>query len=70
MILHNTMMELEEGMIMHILNSVLSSNRKELEILGRDISVLENIKAPFERMRYEEVIDKLNIDRSRGKKPQ
>jgi len=31
-----------------------------LEILGRDISVLENIKAPFERMRYEEVLEKLN----------
>ena len=59
--MHNhQMMELEEGMIMHIIESVLSSNRKELEILGRDISVLENIKVPFERFTYEEVLDKLN----------
>jgi len=59
--LHNhQMMDLEEGMIMYILKSVLSSNRTELEILGRDISVLENIKSPFDRMKYEEVIDKLN----------
>ena len=59
--LHNhQMMDLEEGMIMHILKAVLSSNRTELEILGRDISVLENIKSPFDRMKYEEVLDKLN----------
>jgi asparaginyl-tRNA synthetase len=54
------MMDLEEGMIMYILKAVLSSNRTELEILGRDISVLENIKSPFDRMKYEEVLDKLN----------
>jgi asparaginyl-tRNA synthetase len=59
--LHNhQMMNLEERMIMHILKSVLSSNRAELEFLGRDISVLENIKVPFDRMKYEEVLDKLN----------
>ena len=59
--MHNhQMMELEEGMIMHIIESVLSSNRKELEILGRDISVLENIKVPFEKFTYEEVLHKLN----------
>jgi len=59
--LHNhQMMDLEEGMIMHILKAVLSSNKTELEFLGRDISVLENIKAPFDRMKYEEVLDKLN----------
>ena len=54
------MMELEEGMIVYIIESVLSNNRKELEILGRDISVLESIKAPFEKMTYEEVLGKLN----------
>ena len=59
--MHNhQMMELEEGMIMHIIESVLSSNRKELEMLGRDISVLESIKVPFERFTYGEVLDKLN----------
>ena len=59
--LHNhQMMDLEEGMMMHIISSVLSKNRAELEFLGRDISVLENIKAPFDKMKYEEVLDKLN----------
>ena len=57
---NHQMMELEEGMIVYIIESVLSNNRKELEILGRDISVLENIKAPFEKMTYEEVLGKLN----------
>ena len=46
-----------KSMIMHIIESVLSSNRKELEMLGRDISVLESIKVPFERFTYEEVLD-------------
>ena len=59
--LHNhQMMELEEGMIVYILNEVLSANKAELEFLGRDVSVLENIKAPFDKMKYEEVLDKLN----------
>jgi asparaginyl-tRNA synthetase len=59
--LHNhQMMDLEEGMVMHILKEVLSSNKPELEFLGRDISILENIKAPFDRMKYEDVLDKLN----------
>ena len=59
--LHNhQMMELEEGMIAHILEEVLSSNRAELEFLGRDVSVLENIKAPFDKIKYEDVLDKLN----------
>ena len=59
--MHNhQMMELEEGMIMHIISSVLSTNRKELDILGRDISVLENIKAPFDKLTYEKVLEKLN----------
>jgi len=53
-------MELEEGMIAHILEEVLSSNRAELEFLGRDVSVLENIKAPFDKIKYEDVLDKLN----------
>ena len=59
--LHNhQMMELEEGMMVYILKEVLSANRAELEFLGRDVSVLENIKAPFDKMKYEEVLDKLN----------
>ena len=58
---HNhQMMEFEEGMIVYIIKKVLEKNRSELEQLDRDISVLENIKAPFDKMKYEEVIDKLN----------
>ena len=46
--LHNhQMMELEEGMIVYILKEVISANRAELEFLERDVSILENIKAPF-----------------------
>ena len=58
---HNhQMMELEEGMITTILNEVLSNNLSELEHLGRDISLLQNVKGPFEKMKYSDVIDELN----------
>ena len=58
---HNhQMMDLEEGMIVYIIKKVLEKNRPELEQLGRDVSILENIKAPFDKMKYEEVIEKLN----------
>jgi len=58
---HNhQMMEMEEGMIIHIVKEVLAHNQEDLEKLGRDISILENIKSPFDKMKYEEVLVKLN----------
>ncbi len=46
-----------EGCISHIVQTVLKENRKELEILERDVKRLEKIKAPFYRKTYAEVLD-------------
>lgn len=53
---NNEMMNLEERMIMHIVRGVLEKNRDELVLLKRDISKLESISLPFNRMEYSDVI--------------
>jgi asparaginyl-tRNA synthetase len=49
-----------EKMVEFIVSRVLKNRRAELEILDRDISVLEKVKAPFPRISYTECVDKLN----------
>jgi asparaginyl-tRNA synthetase len=48
------LMELEEGLIQHITKTVLRDCGPELKSLGRDVSKLENIAAPFPRISYDE----------------
>ncbi len=55
---HNDdMMRDEEDMIVHIIQRVLEERKKELKYLNRDIELLQNIEKPFERMRYEKLIN-------------
>jgi asparaginyl-tRNA synthetase len=54
------LMELAETFISHIVQSVLKKNRADLEVIGRDVSKLENIQAPFPRLRYDEAVKMLN----------
>ncbi len=56
---HEENMKIQEELICHIVKKVLETNRKELEILERDISKLEKIKAPFVRMTYHDAIKKV-----------
>jgi len=49
-------MELGEALILAIVGRVLDRRRRELEVLGRDVSRLEAIKAPFPRMSYDEAV--------------
>ncbi len=51
------LMELEEGLITHIVQSVLHDCAPELKSLGRDISRLEKISAPFPRISYDEAAE-------------
>lgn len=53
-------MELMERMTMYIIEWVLRKCRPELEIVGRDVSFLENVKVPFIRMHYDDAVIKLN----------
>lgn len=50
-------MDLIEDFLENVVQRVLKNCRKELEILGRDISKLENVKKPFPRITYDEAVD-------------
>jgi asparaginyl-tRNA synthetase len=50
------MMDLGEGLVSAIVQSVVKNKSRELEMLKRDVKKLENIKAPFPRITYEEAI--------------
>lgn len=51
--------ELEEGVTLHVLERVLQRRRAELELLERNVDFLSSIKGPFPRFTYTEVIQKL-----------
>jgi asparaginyl-tRNA synthetase len=56
------LMEVEEQMLTHIIQRVMRDRMPELKSLGRDISKLEKIVAPFPRISYDEagkMIDEL-----------
>ncbi len=52
--------ELASGMIEYLIKRVLTNRKRELEVLERDISLLEQVKTPFPRIRYEEAVKKVN----------
>jgi len=58
-------MDIAENCIIYVLNKILKENKRELEILEADISMLKKVKAPFKRIIYEEAIKKL---KSKGHK--
>jgi len=53
-------MHLGEGLVSAIVQSVVKNKSRELETLKRDVKKLENVKAPFPRISYEEAIAVLN----------
>jgi asparaginyl-tRNA synthetase len=54
------MMDLGEGLVSAVVQSVVKNKARELEVLKRDVKKLENVKAPFPRITYEEAIAVLN----------
>jgi asparaginyl-tRNA synthetase len=56
---HEQNLMVQERFVSHIVQSVLAHCRKELETLGRDLSKLEPIQAPFPRITYDEAIRRL-----------
>ncbi len=50
------MMALAERFITYIVKRVLEKRRRELEVLGRDLSKLEQIEPPFPRITYDEAV--------------
>lgn len=57
---HDESLEIQEQYVSYIVQSVLKNCTIELKTLGRDTSKLENIKAPFPRISYDDAIKFLN----------
>lgn len=55
-------MDLIEDFIRSVVGQVLEKAKHELEVLGRDVSKLENVNRPFPRVEYEEAIKILRGD--------
>ena len=56
----NDILHVEEELISYIVNRVLEERVDELKVLKRDISRLENIRAPFYRLTYDEALEILH----------
>ena len=56
---HEENMNIQEGLIVHVVKKVLAENTKELEVLERDIEPLKKIEAPFIRKTHAEVVKEL-----------
>jgi len=53
------MMALGEGLVSHMVQSVLKNRARELETLKRDASKLAGVKPPFPRITYDEAVETL-----------
>jgi asparaginyl-tRNA synthetase len=53
------LMDMEEQLISHVVQTVLVQHPQELEILERDITALQKITAPFARISYDEAVERL-----------
>ncbi len=49
-------MDLIERFLRAVVTDVLNTNKAELELIGRDITILENIIKPFPRLTYDEAV--------------
>lgn len=56
------LMELEENMIAYMAAEVVKNNAADLKAIGRDISKIEAIKAPFPRLHYNDAIELLHAE--------
>src|SRR5246500_5436625 len=59
-------MELAEEFISHLVQSAAKNRRADLEIIGRDVSKLENIKPPFPRLQYDDAVKMLQEGHAKG----
>ena len=60
-------MELAEGMITFMVKRCLEKRRGDLQTIGRDISKLEKIEAPFPRISYDDAVKNLQEGHAQGK---
>jgi asparaginyl-tRNA synthetase len=60
-------MDLAEGLITFIVKRCLERRRVDLQTIGRDISKLEKIEAPFPRITYDDAVKNLQEGHAQGK---
>ncbi|MFC4808539.1 asparagine--tRNA ligase [Paenibacillus sp. GCM10023250] len=53
---HEENLRVQEQFVSFVVQNVLKNCRKELEMIGRDVSKLEAVQAPFPRITYDEAI--------------
>ncbi|MBK9165569.1 MAG: asparagine--tRNA ligase [Acidobacteria bacterium] len=63
---YEDMMDLGEGLILHIVDRVLNDRKLELAALERDTTVLEAIKGPFPRLHYDDAVKMLQEGHAKG----
>ncbi len=61
------LMDLAEGLISFVVKRCLEKRRSELQTIGRDVSKLEKIQAPFPRIPYDEAVKMLQEAHAAGK---
>jgi asparaginyl-tRNA synthetase len=59
-------MELAEGLISFLVKRCLERRRADLQTIGRDISKLEKIEAPFPRISYDDAVKNLQEGHAKG----
>ncbi|HYT68625.1 MAG TPA: asparagine--tRNA ligase [Vicinamibacterales bacterium] len=50
-------MELAEGLVTYVVGRALDKRKRELQVLERDTSKLENVRSPFPRVSYDEAVE-------------
>ncbi len=59
-------MDLAQEFITHIVNRVLSKRADDMKTIGRDVSLLEKVAAPFPRITYDEAVQMLQEGHAKG----
>ncbi len=52
----NDVMDLAEGLLVHVVGRTLETRRRELNVLERDVSALERVQTPFPRITYDDAV--------------
>jgi asparaginyl-tRNA synthetase len=60
------LMDLAEGLISSIVKRCLERRRGDLQIIGRDVSKLEKVEAPFPRITYDDAVKMLQEAHAKG----
>ena len=60
------LLEIEEQFVSYIVQTTLEKRAHELELLGRDTTLLENVKPPFPRITYDRAVEMINEAAARG----